>query len=733
MKQAALIILIFTVCLFYSFSVFSASSKHNKTVINQNQPSTSKVNPKVVNKTIVEKQLPISITLEKKAEKVYIKLNRVPLKVGLYTHKTRLHIFLGRGNLKFNITPYLSKIRKNSITIFAYSTNGNKYQKTFNVSKYIFLQKKKRSIGSKSNNFIGQKGKKPPGIGGRKGLTDIGPASVSGRFIPGGISLSDLVEGRVVEKGSYVHMTYQFVRAMDHLPEAVDFRLVRRGSTATGQLLKTVIFASESPVTDIAAIREISFLLPFGLHEDGVYKITARSRFPSHTGETRTFRISMSTPESAIVIFSPTSSNQFPPGMGLSIPVRYSFESDSTPASVTISISGESSGPNMVLYSGPPLLSHTLSRPPDTWPNTMPLPGGGYRIVINTDDGRIGYSQIFSLAPYRFHLLDPNGGETFHTSNSTWWFRWHAEAVIDRVEAVLIKGDREMYRWTPAVSAPDHLLGDEITISPEQPWHPAGTNYKLRIEGYMNNSDGRSVLVATDESERNFEIVDDWVAPVSSYANCTERIPISIVEPTRGSSGLNWEKNKTYPITWCTFDTSVSHVDLSLVNASTGERWGIRMGVPNSFESVLFPGDRGYSGGSIDWTVPEVLASGYYYIHIQSIDSAYENTTYYGVYLNNWLLKGASPARSEVWRIDDTRTIEWESGGLSDQTVDIILYHWDSRRTYQVADDVPNTGSFSWRLLSEALPEGITRWENVYLKIIINEHSTDSEFFTIVR
>ncbi|MCP3899019.1 MAG: hypothetical protein GY707_04710 [Desulfobacteraceae bacterium] len=734
MKRAAFIVLIFIVCLFYSLSVFSASSKQNKTSTNKNTPlSSKKVTPNVVNKTNVKKQLTIDIVLEKKGEKLYVKLSRAPLKIDLYTQKIRLHTFMGRGRLKFDITPYLPKVRKKSITIFAYNTKGSKYHKTFNISKYLFVQKKKRSIGSKSVNLIGQKGKKPPGLIGRKGLTDIGPASMGGRFIPGGIRLSVLTEDRVVEKGSYIRMTYQFVRAMDHLPEAVDFRLVRRGSTVTGQLLKTVSFASESPATDIAAIREISLLLPFGLHEDGVYKITARSRFPSHSGESRTFRISTSTPESAISIFSPTSSNQFPPGMGLSIPVRYSFESDATPANVTISISGESGGLNMVLYSGPPLLSHTLSRPPDSWPNTMPLPGGGYRIVINTDDGRIGYSQIFSLAPYRFNLIDPNGGESFHTSASPWWFRWHAEEVIDRVEAVLIKGGREMFRWTPHVDPPDHLLGDSITISPEQTWHPAGTDYKLKIEGYIEGEGGRFVLVAVDESERNFEIVEDYVATPPSYAHCTERVPISIVEPARGSSGRNWEKNRTYSISWCTYDESVRSVDLALINASTGERWGIRMGVPNRFESASSLDDPGYLGGSIDWTVPEALAPGHYTINVQSTDRSYENTTHYGVYISNWLSKGASPRRSEVLNVGDTPVIEWESGGLSDQTVDIFLRHWDSRREYQIADDIRNTGRYSWRILSEALPEGITRWENVYLKIVIGPYRTNSEFFTIVR
>ncbi|MCK5311253.1 MAG: hypothetical protein KAJ62_04045 [Desulfobacteraceae bacterium] len=738
MKRAAFLVLILVVCLFYSLSVFSASSTQNKTSDIQNTPSTTKVNPQVNNKTIIKKvnpqankktiikkELPINIALEKKGKSLYVRLNRVPAKVDLFTHKKRLHTFMGKGKTRLNITPYLSKVRKNSITVFAYSTKGTKYTKTFSLSKYKLFVPTKIGATNKIISPVQGKSKKQSGFKRSKGPADTSRVMTEA-FIPGGITLSVPAPDSTLERGTTIIVTYQFVRAMDHLPEEVEFRVVPRLSSMPGDLLETVRFGSESVVGDASASREVTLLLPFGLLEGGLYTINARSRRPYHSGKSNTFRIR--TPEGVLGVYTPDSSDRFPPELGLNIPVEYSFHSGSTPARITIRIARELGGYNMELYSGPPLPSHSLPRPPDSWP------GGDYRIVVNTDDGRIGYSQKFSLDPYRFSLISPIGGETFRTSYSPWWFRWHAEGSIDFVQAVLMKGGVEMYRWTPHINPPDHLLGDELIISPSQSWHPAGADYKLRIEGYRRHRGDSPTLVAVDESDRNFEVIDDWEHIPTSYARCTEHIPISIVEPARSGSSISWENNRTYPITWCVHDESVRNVNLLLRNASTDERWGIRMGAPNRFESSIFPGDRGYYGGSMDWTVPEVLPPGYYRLHIESTDGAYENTTFYGLNIRNWLIKGASPARSEVWTVGDVRDIEWESGGLSDQTVDIILRHWDGGRyEYQIADDVPNTGRFSWRILAEALPEGITRWENVYVKIIIDRHRTDSEFFTIAR
>jgi hypothetical protein len=736
--------IIFLLCLIVGIPAFAAEKKpvineikintpaiNNKTIINKNTPSTEKTGPGVVNKTIKKKELQILIALEKKGKKLYVKLNQVPAKVDLFTYRMRLHSFPGKGNTRFNITPYLSKARGNSITVFAYSTKGKKYQKNFNLAQYAsLLQKKKKAHGMTISTMPKKSKKQPgiqpgikPGIKRSKGLTDHTRVEAE-TFIPGGITLSVSTTDSSIERGTTAIITYQFVRAMDHLPEEIEFRLTPRLSSVTGDLLGTVRLDPKNPYADVSAIREVSLLLPFGVHDGGVYTINASSRNPSHTGKSNTFRII--TPDSSLGVYTPDSSDTFPPGVGLNIPVEYSFHSGATPANVIIRIARERGGYNMELYNGPPLSSHSLPRPPDTCPE------GDYRIVVNTDDGRIGYSEIFSLSPYRFYLISPIGGEAFRTKYEPWQFRWHAEAEIDFIEAVLLKGGVEMYRWTPHINFPDHLLGDDLLISPSQPWHPAGTDYKLKIEGYRRHRGDSPTLVAVDESDSNFEVIDDW-EPRERIAHCSERTPISIVYPSRSTTGISWKNNKTYPITWCVHDESVGSVDLSLVNASTGERLAIRMGVPNRFESLIFPGDRGFHGGSMDWTVPESFEPGNYRIHIRSSSGEYENTTYYGLYINNWLVKGASPARSTVWNVDDIRMIEWESGGLSDQTVDIFLRHWDSRSEYQVADNVPNTGRFTWLILSEALPEGITRWENVYFKIIIDRHRTDSEFFTIIR
>ena len=99
----------------------------------------TKVNSTVVNEAITKKELPINIALKKRGGKLYIKLNQAPAKVDLFTYRKHLHTFIGRGKAQFNITPYLSKVKNNNITLFAYSTKGIKYQKNFNLSKYSSL------------------------------------------------------------------------------------------------------------------------------------------------------------------------------------------------------------------------------------------------------------------------------------------------------------------------------------------------------------------------------------------------------------------------------------------------------------------------------------------------------------------------------------------------------------------------------------------------------------------
>ena len=552
---------------------------------------------------------------------------------------------------------------------------------------------------------------------------DTGTMQANDRFIPGGIRVTLPDREETVERGTAVRVRYQFVRGFDHLPASVEFRLDRRGSAASGELLESVRF-DPAGAADLSSIGEITLMLPFGMLEGAIYRITAESSSPRQTGQSNWFRAG--TPDDVISVHSPRSSDKIPPGMGLTIPVGYSFDSAVSPGNVTIRISRDLGGYNMELYSGPPRSSHLLPRPPDSWPD------GDYRIVVNSDDGRIGYSQPFSLSPYRFNLISPNGGDVYSTSYSPWRFRWNGEESIERVEAVLLKGGVEMYRWTPHVSPPEYLLGDELTISPEQPWHPAGTDYKLRIEGYSTDrATSRSVLVAVDESDGFFEVIEDWEPPVVSVTECSERNPVSLLYPTRESSREGWKKGHTYSLSWCTFDETVRTVDLSLVSPSTGEIYGIRMGAPNRHESTLFTGSG--SGGSMDYTVPDLIRDGYYRLRIASSDGRYDYTTFWGLYVRNWLIKGAAPARGETWAVGDTRTILWESGGLSDQTVDIFLHHWSDRRRFQVADDLPNTGSFVWTIPAEALPEGISRWDNAYLKVKIESHMADSEFFNLVR
>jgi hypothetical protein len=425
-----------------------------------------------------------------------------------------------------------------------------------------------------------------------------------------------------------------------------------------------------------------------------------------------------------ISVISPKSSDKIPPDRGINFKVIYSINYGPAPANVTIRLVRKIGDYDVELYSGPPLDIHSIPRPveTDTWPI---LPDKAYRIVVTSDDGRTGQSQKFSLSPYVFYLIRPNHGETYPTSRSSWQFEWYAENSIRRIECIILKGGVEEHTWSPPVSPPKFLYGDEITMSPSAIWYPdAGEDYKLRIRGYINSvdSDGDSppsLLVGEDESDVNFTILDDWMPPAEpGPSNCAEHNPISIESP---ATTVYWEKTREYNITWCVYDESVTTVNLYLVNASTDERWPVA-------EEV--------SGHSTMWTVPEYLEPApatHYYLHVESADGRYASTSGHAIMIVNWLADPSSPEYREVWRLGETRTIEWESAGLSDQTVDITLRRPGAYRAIQITDGIPNTGSFDWLISADTLLPEDTIWENAYLTIVIGGYHVRSEYFTISR
>lgn len=690
-----------------------------KSLVPQKTVRPSKAVKPAVESVPARKSLPISIALEKRGGKWFVKLNRAPVKVEIYTAKIRLHTFRGKGKTRFDITRLVPKVRKKRITVNAYGTRGIKYSKRFILSGQVSL---------KSSHAMGRDFR--AGSGQRKtlgGKTRKMPLTVKQAF---------LKKGRV-------HVALVPTGQMDYKAYSKGAMILRHGKTTKTWPIKKMgsLKKLKTPGSSITFDTEFKLKKPgkimvafrFGGAGSGLQRFYFHPKpqgdheaeytgNETHSPGSRGTHVSLS-----LDVIKPDAGDQFPPGMGVGIPVQYSFGTGLTPDHVTIRLVRDMGDFQVELYNGPPQASHLFPRPVETeaWPIH---PEEAYRIVVDTDDGRTGSSGLISLNPYRFYLQDPTGGERFYTSADTWQFRWQAEDVFHHIEAVILKGGVEMLRWTPHIDPPDHLLGDTLIITPDQTWHPAGTDYKLKIEGYkIQPGYDTPMLVAVDRSEATFEVIDDWEPPPPA-ANCYDHSPINIRVPGRFADP--WRKGGTYLIEWCLMDEAVTHVNLNLIKDSTGASYVIQANVPNSYESTLSP-HSGTGGGSLDWTVPEDMPSGTYSIHIQSTDGAHELTTFYSIMIVDWLEIGTSPARHETWRTGETRTITWNSGGMADQPVTIYLWHWDSTGRYTVAEGVPNTNNFSWLVTSDALPEGVTFWENVYFEIHVGARRADSEFFHI--
>lgn len=707
MRRFSLVLLMFISFSFVSTGLKPADGAQKKTGIQTRSTLPSKSSNRTVPKSKVKKETPISIALENRGGKWWVRLNRASSKVEVFTGRIRLQTFPGKGRTRFDVTNLVPKARKNRMTVNAYSTGGTKYSKHFDLSRY-----------GRGEQAKGLKLK-------TRGKSKQGPIGIERVFLKNNniqvaLKPTNRFDPKIHGKGELV-VTYGKTTKTWPIRKVVPLK-TRKGSKITSVFDTQVTFEHSDHVTVLFRIgNKISgYKRQYFSPKPGP---DGRDRFPGRDmGDAGGSSMRVMSP---IRIIEPQGDDQFPPGFGIQIPIRYSFGRGRTAANVVIHMERTHGGYSHRFYSGPPLASHLFPRPPETeaWPTS---PEHAYRIVVTADDGRTASSELFSLSPYRLFLERPNGGEQYFTSHSPWRFRWHAEDAFHHVEAVLLKGGVEMRRWTPHINPPDHFLGDEIIISPGQTWRPAGSDYTFRIEGYgrPHGSDA-PVIVAVDESDGFFEVVDDW-RPPRPPPDCSERTLILVVTPRYGSDP--WYKHGTYQIRWCTYDESVTHVNLNLLNQDTGTSHSIRNNAPNSYESSL-PPFTGSGGGSLDWTVPEGIPAGDYKFYIRSSDGVYEHISNTVIEIKNWLRPGASPARNETWRTGETRTITWESGGLSGETVDIFLRQWDSGHEYQVADGIPNTGSFPWRVTSEALPEGVTQWEYAFFIIRIEPHFADSEYF----
>jgi len=545
----------------------------------------------------------------------------------------------------------------------------------------------------------------------------------------GGITIQSPSLGDRFNTGDTITVRYRVSPSVSPVPK-ITFRMVSVDNLIDFPL-SVQRSSGKGTSRSLSLSRSFSVTLPHGMILRN-YQIVASATDPALLGKSEVFWIERMPDERlTVTVMEPRFQQRFPPGT--EIPVRYSFNGGESPENVVIRIekSTNPTGYGMELYSGPPRDSHLFPHPPASWPEA-----DDYSIIVTGSDSGLGCSRPFSLRSYELTLVTPNGGETLYTAAPMWGFQWRADSGIDNMRVVLLKGGVEMYSWRPHV-APGFRFGDDITIAPTQDWHPAGTDYRIRIEGFIHDFDRGEdavIQVASDESDADFEIVDNWMAPAPP-SGCSERHPVGLIHPNRLPTGEGWQLGKTYPIVWCVYDESIANVRLTLVNQSSGELFGISMSAPNRYASTETTYGPGVHGGSLDWTVPETLPTGPYRVRVETIDGSSSDESDGQIYLRAWI-DVTTPAGGEDWRVGETHTIEWDSGGLDGHTVDVRLtsdYGGHRYLHYYIAEGVPNSGSVSWTIEDTAIPEGMTERADFKIIIQIDRNIAWSDYFTIRR
>lgn len=551
------------------------------------------------------------------------------------------------------------------------------------------------------------------------GATDLGDRTASAP-IRNTITISRPVAGAVFYIGDSFDVHYN--NSLLTLAHSITFRLVKRdgGYSRDVKVLRRDL--------DPPRIGDFSVHLEREIPVGDDYYIVATQLGSSRPYESGTFSIRYRDESAVINVTSPHGGQKIPPGYA--IPIQYSFRGTPTPTNVVIRVFNHSAPDRFSeeLYSGPPQPMHRSLLMPESWPVA-----DNYVVEVTGNEGSAGNSMMFSLYPFQLTLEIPNGGERFHTMTQTHWLSWRADPEIEFIRVHLVKGGVDMHSWVPHV-APGLHRGTSIALNPGADWHPAGTDYKIRVEGFvLGEGPDRETLVVSDESDAVFEIVDDW-RPTPPAAICSERYPLVVRYPDRMPSGGYWQIGRSYGISWSVYDESVGTVNVMLVNSSTGELFGIRMGAPCRYESTVETYSTDIHGGSLDWTVPETLAPGRYSLRVELTDGSFHDDSDGLIGVRPWLTF-TSPAEGETWSVGDSRTIEWESAGFSRDTVDVRLVKalGSGSRPYYIGEGIANSGSASWTVEDAGFIDGMWGSSDFRILIRIRDYIFYSDYFMIRR
>ncbi len=166
-----------------------------------------------------------------------------------------------------------------------------------------------------------------------------------------------------------------------------------------------------------------------------------------------------------------------------------------------------------------------------------------------------------------------------------------------------------------------------------------------------------------------------WSAARSFALSATPQIVV-----TAPALGDLWERKKTYAITWDRPGEQNASVRIKLYNSAG--------------TLVLTLTSSTANDGSYDWLVPSTLATGKYFVRIQTIDNLLrDDSSVFQVIVPS--ITVTSPTASSVWLKGTSETITWTGKGTLDANVKILLYSGTAKKL-DITTGTENDGSYEW-------------------------------------
>jgi len=159
-----------------------------------------------------------------------------------------------------------------------------------------------------------------------------------------------------------------------------------------------------------------------------------------------------------------------------------------------------------------------------------------------------------------------------------------------------------------------------------------------------------------------------------------------------------WRKGSTYDIRWfqgCA--TTATQLKIELLNSSKQSVVTIAGGVP------IRSGGNHY-GNIHKWTVPPDTPSGKYWMRVTAADNQFMSESSFTIedpLVTGPISQGITiikPDAASEWCLGSTQTITWQGTSPPSTNLKIELLGSDRKLFKQIANNIPNSGSYSWTL-----------------------------------